>query len=275
MSTLIPEVRINKNGVPVTKHVKPSNSGGVGTSMPPPQAKTANYGYDLRMQIHDHVFEAHESELNGYPQMRRSIAEIMPWRNMLSDTTLEAYMKAITSRPEDGYADLLLGVFNGWIRDSEACYYLEITKLDPTQNLAGCSEDDKWGRGDKAFRRSGSIYRGLGYYSGFHYERPADILNQSDPAVKATQGLIRVAHRLANEGEGTGLNSFFEDNKESPYGQDHIMRLAPPSLAELVAARPDDADRITDIVLARDTTDTSIIATVLDAEVQQLSNGVL
>lgn len=274
MSPLIPEVRVNKNGVPVTKHVKPPNGGSGTASMPAPQAKTASYGYDLRKRIESHVYEAHEIDLHGYSRLR-SLTEIMPWRNMLSDTTLEAYMDTINSRPEDGYADLLLGIFDGWIRDSEACYYLEIAKLDPTQSLAGCSEDDKWGRGDKAFRRAGSIYRGLEYYGGFQYERPSDILNQSGPMVKATQGLIRVTHRLCNEGEGIGIDSSFEENSESPYGQEHIVRLEPPSLAALVADRPDDADRIADIVLSRDTDDPSIILSVLDAGVPQLSNGVL
>lgn len=274
MPNLIPEVRVNKNGVPVTKHVKPANDGGGITSVPSPQAKSANYGYDLRVQIQDHVYEAHESGTSGYAKLR-SLTETMPWRNMLSDTTLEAYLEAIHSRPDDGFADLLLGVFNDWIRDGEACYYLEIAKLDPMQNLAGCSEADRNGRGDRAFRRAGSIYRGLEYYGGFRYECPFNILDRSDPAVKATLGLIRVTHRLCNEGDGVGIDSFFEKNPDSPYGQDHLVRLEPPAFAELVATRPDDADRIADIVLSRDITDAATIISVLDAEVPQLSSGIL
>lgn len=274
MSHLIPEVRVNKNGVPVTKHIKPANAGAGIASVPAPQVKAADYGYDLRMRIEGHVYQAFESGISGYSGLR-SLTEIMPWRNRLSDATLEAYLEAIDSRPEDGFADLLLGVFNEWVRDGEACYRLEITKLDPSHNFAGASESNKWGRGDSAFRRSGSIYRGLEYYGGFPYEQPFDIMNQSDPAVKATHGLIRVTHRLCNEGDGIGLDSFFERNRDSAYGQDHIVRLDPSSLASLVVTRPEDADRIADIILSRGTTNPDTIVAVLDADIPQLSSGLL
>jgi hypothetical protein len=273
MSNLIPEVRVNKNGVPVTKHVRPANAGGKGKSVPAPKVKTKSYSYELRSQIRDHVYAAHEHGLSGFTELG-SIAEIMPWRNSLSDATLEAYLETIHARPDDAFDDMLLGVFKDQITDDEACYYLEIAKTDHTQYLSGLSADEKWGCGAGAYRRAASVYRGLESYEGSVYQRPVNILDQSDPVVEATKGLFRVTHRLCT-GEGTGLDSFFRRNADSPYGQDHVMRLAPRSLPELVVARPEDADRIADIILARDVTDTDTIVAVLDAEVSQLSSGIL
>jgi hypothetical protein len=273
MSNLIPEVRVNKNGIPVTKHVKRSNEGRSQAALTAATVKSS-YSYDLRKQIEEHVYNAHERGLSGYSSLR-SLTQIMPWRNTLSDATLEAYLEAIHSRPEDGFADLLLGVFNGYHKDWEASAYLEISKLDPQQNLTGSSDKDKYGRGDKAYRRACSVYRGLGHYDAFSYEVPLDMLDKNDPMVTKTLGIVRLTHRICNESESIGMESMFVDNPADALRWDHVVRLEPQSLAALAADRPDDADRIADVVVEREITDTDAIVNILDADVSHLSSGVL
>lgn len=266
MPNLVPEVRVNKNGVPVTKHVNPARKRRDTSGVPAPESSVQKVNQDTSAELSDCVRSAHRNGGSGFMDLR-PVTELLLWQEQMSDATQEAYLEAIHARPDDGYEELLLGVLNESIPDAVARYYLEITKLDPEQRVIAKE------LGDAAYRRSSSVYRGLTHYEGF--TPPSDITNGDDPATRVTMGLIRATHRLCNESEEYGFTSFFNPNPDAMYGHDHVVQLYPPEFARLVMERPEDSDRIADIVLARGTDDVDTIRAILEADTPQLSNGVL
>jgi hypothetical protein len=269
------EISANRNGLPVRVKVRDLTELGTadGHTIAPPRNGRLEDSVLLREEIVDLMLDALKESNHGYASLR-STGSLMSWRDELSDATLEAYRNAIRARPKDGFADLLLGIFNTGADDSTASYCLEIAKLDPEQDYANKSEDNQWGKGDKAHLWARSILNGLSWYGGIGFTPPPYIRSRNHPDVPRTLGLVRFIHLLRSGNDGTGLKSFYPPDDEPMSMVTYVLKTE-DSLARLVLDHPNEADRIADLVLTMETTDADLLRDIISAPVPALCDGVL
>lgn len=116
-----------------------------------------------------------------------------------------------------------------------------------------------------------SLYPELSYENTPSYYR----------GITALTGVVTTIQYRLKDTEGhyshTGgrLLSYTID-RDSRYGDDKLVRITSPELTHLILSRPEDWERIADIVVERKTDDTAFIRSILDgASMQPMTKGVL
>lgn len=259
MSHLKAEKRANKHGVVVTKHVRAdSGSEDKGKRIPAPAGKVKP-PHAVAMT---HLDDAMQRDTHGIPGLRKS--KIKPALKELSEATVNAFLETFKERPNEGFDEMLLGVLNMGMDDEMSTCLLEIAKLDPSPERFA-----EYDRGYRFREVSHQVYRGLERYQSIgYYSHPDDMLDSSDPNVLKTRGLARLTLSLFADPGAFGITG------TQSYGRT-AMILDNPELARLALDRPEDADRIAEIVLERQSTDAELIRSIMDSPTQSLRDGVL
>lgn len=260
MSHLTPEKRLNKHGIPVTKHVRTDTQSAVsGAGIPAPLRNET-----VRSTLIEYLRESMVANKHGIT-VRVPVGEVYSHLNEYSDKTLDAYLRTMRDeRPGDGFDDLLLVVVNERLPDLHAAQLLAIAKLDTSPKI----NDGRQDRGDRFRSVSEQVLRGLHRcYKDIGYTTPADMLDESDPEVIRTRGLVRLTLNLFDHESCLGITGDMSGGV--------AMKLADPELAKYILDHPEDADRLSEVMLERQSTDLDLVLQIMNSGTQSLRDGIL
>lgn len=269
MSNLMPEVHVNKNGVPVKKYVRADGPGTKkAASMPAPVTvdDTAPLRKSFAACIHYALEEgAYDSTNVDIPSGKKLDAFIA---ETYSRATMEAYIQIAEEQPMEAYQDLLLGVISNRDSDKVAGYILEIVKRDK-------QKDYEWSdaaKGSYTYMMAAQVYYGLHHphmETNIGYTPPENILDESDPEVVKALALIELTNRLYDKDDS--LAALEHDTG----GRDEVVYIADDELVRLVLERPEDVDAIVKIIDEEELSDGATIRAMMSAPVQRLRDGML
>jgi hypothetical protein len=266
MSELVPEVHVNKNGVPVVKHVRPGGKKKKPTRpyyppLDPAESRVIAQRRDLKQLIeiarHDIYFDGTNNDLP--PTL------IEYFKENFSDATIAAYLE-LAEQHKERSLNALMGVLANRDHDRIAGYVVRIVAQDTL-------DDNRWSnehRGPYSYGEAMKIYYGLETYKTEGFSPARNILDDEDPATATTMSLIKYTNRMAEAG--------FEDEVgviEIKGGRRTMHVIPSGDMVKLLVDRPHDADAIADIVLKDKIEDVGIIRDMLEAPTQSLRDGIL
>lgn len=260
MSNTIPEARVNKLGHTVIKHVRADGKTTPArrSKLPAPAPQQSRH-----MELVGHVRKALDSDNHGF-------YETPPRNDMykqvksLSEDTISGYLRAIEQHPDEGYEDLLVGILAKGDSDQMAAYSLVITEMDPqSKNISAFS------KGYDLYDLSSSVFDGLENYKAIGFEPVANIFDESDPEVVRTRALLHMTIRLTNAASEVATTL------KRPGRDEFEVVINPPDLVQLVLDRPQDSEKIVEIILDEDIKNAGHIRAMLEAPVRSLRDGAL
>lgn len=257
MKNLIPERRMNKNGITTTKWVLPPSNSGVGRgSIPSPVAPpkssmvySPKHGREIDLKHTDFsmLFERSMLKYSGFriEELDRNVVQTLEYMvqeaegkdySSMADSAVTTACNIVSSRMEMGehgdYTALNnLAVFGEAVMQPQSRSY-EVQSL-----VMGL------GQGNRDF-----------------------LLDATEEEREAAITLVTAGSRIKGplmvmEGD------YYSDNR--------TVRIASDALADFVLSRPDDVERITQIVNDRNTDDVNVVRDILDHDQQALRDGVL
>jgi hypothetical protein len=298
---LVPQLRPDKNGKMVTRHVKADSGAPLSAAaIPVPTVKvsTVTHGDNVEA-LRDAIREALETR--DYDDIQLvSIKELDRYVGALSPSVAKAFRQQLDERPDFGFEDLLISAAQNGIKSDTVSYILFIAQhaIDK-HGFDNTWEDDI--NGTIEYENAFKVMRGLNQF--FYQETGRPFPENIFEADEATRGnaravveLIKKGHRLdLNQidndwmGESLALNdvSLGELAMEYPddidlivesLEQDESGKLNSEMLRTAFAMRaesPDNFDRVLSIMKERGTSDAGAVRQVLKADVQSLSSGAL
>lgn len=260
---LVPTPIVNKNGVATTVY-KRADTGQEFRAVPLPAPAVSTQDHDAAsIRVLSAITKTFESK--RVTQYGVSNIESLEYRfAMYTPEVIDAYDKAITSNPGGGFEDLLVSALHKRVKPAKAGFLLFIAQHDQQQ-------DTDWSPDDQVscnHERAEDRYNGIMSLDGqFDFEVPDDIYTTDDHrAVAIVSALITVTDKVYDENEW-GVAYVSEPGSGYTLNND--------SLIELIVRRPEDAERIAEIVVSRENPDAGIIEEILDAEVPPLSEGMI
>jgi hypothetical protein len=260
MSHLTPEKRLNKHGVPVTKHVRTdTQSAASGAGIPAPLRNET-----IRPALVEYLRESMVEYNHGVTNLR-PVADIYKSLDDYSDKTLTAYLRTMQDeRPGEGFDDMLLSVVNAMTPDKNASELLVIAKLDTSPHINDGSRD----RGERFHLVAEQVRLGLyRCYKDIGYKVPNDLMDDSDPEVVRTRGLARLTLNLFSDVSCLGITGDIHGGV--------AMKLEDPELARYILDHPEDADRLAEVMLERQSTDLDLALQIMNTGTQSLRDGIL
>jgi hypothetical protein len=259
MSNTIPEPRVNKLGHTVIKHVRADNQTTTKRSKLPSPAPQKS----RQSELVSHVRKALDEDNHGfYDTPPRN--DLYKHAKTLSEDTMSGYLRAIEKHPDEGYADLLVGILAKKDSDQMAAYSLVITEMDPnSKNISAFS------KGYDLYDLSSSVFDGLENYKAIGFEPAANIFDESDPEVVRTRALLNMTIRLTNAASEVATTL------KRPSRDEFEVVINPPDLVQLVLDRPQDSDKIVEIILDENIKSADHIRAMLEAPVRALRDGAL
>lgn len=271
MSKLVPEVRVNKNGVSVKKYVR-ADGKGKRQSKPLPKPEVPDKFGLLREEFASIVWD--ELSEGEYDDTTVSIpANLKRYiEKTFSNETVAAYVQAMKDEPDQFYGSILLGVLSNRDDDEKAAYILSLSKLDK-------QKDHEWNdytRGPGAYLNAVQVYNGLfsaEYELNADFVPPDNLFDENDPEVQKTMTLVKFTNRLFEDEEMGEVQLLTNPNIEGRLNE--MLIIDNNELIRLVLERPEDEERIADIVLNEKVSHADVIRAQLDAPVQALRDGAL
>lgn len=256
MRNLIPERRLNKNGIMTTKWVLPpseSGSGDRGIPAPvgfPKSSKIYSPKYGAEVYVADTDFaRAFERSM-----MRRSnlLGEIDPNVVQTLEYMLQEAEETDYSSLADSATKMALNIVSSSITRGESA---DFTALNNLAVFGGAVMQQ-----DTRSYEVQSLVMGLGQGNrDFLLDATED---ERETAVLLVTAASRIkAPFVAIEGD------YYSDNR--------TVRIASDALADFFSSRPDDVERIAQVVNERNTDDVNVIRDILDHDQQALRSGVL
>jgi hypothetical protein len=253
MSKLVPERRTDKNGRTVTRHVLPVTKEYKSSSrIPAPMAKKQDREsliFSLGTSISTQMGFA-VTDQNEWYEIQYSLEEY-------SDKTLARLHAAWQPRTQVSSAIALM-VYHG---ESEAF-------LGEFAMFGGMIPDDSTG-----MHKAMSFVRALHHYP--QLPQVDDYSTADEKTKQACRGLMALTSQLMearrdfdSDNQPVAGIAHDYDNYNTPVIQDE-------GLVQLVVDRPEDAQRIAEVAIARVTTDAQTIISVMDYDIKSLSSGVL
>lgn len=274
MNNLIPEVRVNKNGVPVTKHVRPDTGKGTGSTLPPlvkftePKKKAATVEdiVDLLREKNPLVALSKSSRdlLSELPKETRekALALINEWPEKSLEGLNELFSSGLKNRDVfEICVTIAQDVHKMYSPDDEgnvighilaACKKHGITRMDtdPTDYHFGLIKAE-------------IIAQGLYLDSDFRYLIPHQQSMFVEDIRRNLEVIEPAATVIAAIGSLTGMDDAGQDFDEVLW------------TAEFVNRFPGQATKIANIVLDRGEFNTEVIEQVLSSESPAVSEGIL
>lgn len=266
MSELVPEVRVNKNGVPVTKHVRPGGKKKKPTrpfypTLSPEETRVIAQ----RKQLKDFVDRArYDLDFDGCNiSVPPSLIEY--FKDNFSDATIAAYVD-LAKTHKDRTVNTLMGVLTNRDNDRIAAYVARIVEQDTLDDNAWCNDY----KGPYIYGEALKTFYALEMYKDVGFAPARNILDDEDPATASTMSLIKYTNRMVEAG--------FEDSVgaiEIKGGRGMVYVIPDSAMVKLIVDRPDDVDDIADLVLKDQIEDAGIIRDMLEAPTQSLRDGIL
>lgn len=268
-NTLIPQKRMNKNGVMVTKYVRddawePKG----GKPLPAPMSASLN---ERKKQV-DFIIRAVHSTYEGYAEEQYDVAitefELESRIGRLDDDVLSAYYESILDNPGHGYEDILLSAMHNNITSSEAGSVLFIARLEGEMDL-------EWSMvrgGALSYCQQRRLHSGLNHYAP-EVSFPYNLLTASDEDQQKAATLINATWGILEVGTEELEDEILLD--EHTRGDGGTLGIDDMGLVELFLERPEQTQEIIDLMNERHTSDAEALRLVLDAEVQVVRDGIL
>lgn len=259
MSNLIPEARVNKLGHTVVKHVRADSKPAAKRSKLPSPAPQKSRHSELVGRLRKALDEDNHGFYDTPPRN-----ELYKQAKSLSGNTMNAYLRALDEHPDEGYADLLVGILAKKDSDQMAAYSLVITEMDPnSKNISAFS------KGYDLYDLASSVFDGLESYKSIGFEPVANIFDESDPETVRTRALLNMTIRLTN------AVSEVTTTLKRPTRDEFEVIIEPIDLVQLVLDRPQDSDKIVEIILYENIKEAGHIRAMLEAPVRALRDGAL
>jgi len=270
MSNLVPEKRLNKHGVLVTKHVRAENTQGtLSAPLPAPSVSTPLTTKDAAIS---EILKNFADSYSGDSLTERTVA----WQEILegglpslSAEVVESYREAIVDNDNmEGFEELLISVLQHENSSSEAGYILFVAQQVRDQEVEWVED----GLGTYTYYRFSKIANGLKSMSeGFTFDVPSNIYDADEQQLSAIAALVKVTSTVHSLNGDWGLTFLYDDETgdETGYTLDNV------ALIELVAEYPERADQIGELIYDRETTDGDAIRTILESGHTSLSEGAL
>lgn len=262
---LVPTRIVNKNGVATTVHKKSDpGTGATAKALPlpilAPQTREEAETVARVMKAIDSVDSA-----GRYKEQEAFTYEFIEERlEAYSPDVIAAYDKAIRNHPGEGFEDLLVSAINQHDSSDKAGFLLFIAKHCGTQDTTWDLDDDRSYNYEFAL----DLYGGIKSLSRrFRFDaRNSTYKDAEDQSTKVISGLLKVTTRL------------FHDSPEDldyvpPPGDGYELK--DDSIVDLIMRRPEDAERIADILVARESRDVAFIEEMLATETPALIHGTL
>lgn len=294
----MPQLRADKNGKMVTRHVKVDSHSLSSSSFPAPAMKTGAEQHETNLSaLLDVVHTSLHTVEYGTTFDKGKLDQEL--RN-LSPSTVEAFRKQIDEQPDYGYEDILISALHNRIGSEDASYILFISQQ--ANNEYGF--DNVWDEDLECtyeYERSIKILRGIKQFcskTGW-YDRPLNIFEAEEEPRQRMQTLTT----LIKKGNWLGINGLDEDWQtgatvltdtelgyvamDYPDEIDLILDLmgndeqgvldgkAMRTVLEYRDTEDIDPSRVISIISDRGTSDREAIDQVLNAETQSLSSGAL
>lgn len=267
MSNLIPEKRMDKHGVMVTKHVRAGEAqSGKPLVLPSPAAPaplTDNSDAVAKVLGHfANIFASPSPETVGWEEI---LEEGLP---SYSREVLNAYDKAISTHDKHNFEELLISSIQNEDTSDQAGYVLFVAQQDQFF-------DEGWKEGSLgtyAYHRFSKIANGLhSLGDGFSFAIPESIYDADDHKAAILSALVKVTSTVHGLHGEWGLSFLYDDET----GDEAGFSLADNHLIELIAEYPERAEQIGDIIYERETTDGEAIRVVLESGHAAVSDGAL
>lgn len=297
---LVPELRADKNGKLVTRHVKTDTStSGASNALPAPLMKDSDAPHKKNIAYLHSTIDLilgtgayDDIPLNSVQSLKEHVSTFSPSVSQALKTLME-------EKYDVGYEDLLISVAHQKVPSDDASYIFFIADQEvQAHGFDGIWNDDSDGILEHEF--SARVLRGLKQFSeetGFTI--PADIYGANNEIRDKVQSLTK----LIKVGDSRELSAIIDD------WENGALVIADCQLGHLVMDRPDDIDsiigilaedeadnlsgrilrsaldlrdeyemdinRVISVMKERKTSDPEAVKQVITAEVQSLSNGVL
>lgn len=260
---LVPTQIVNKNGVLTTVHKKVDLGSGVRAMQLPVPALKLKADPEARVRIANALSRA--DGRHNYAQYGVSNMESLEYRlDKYTPEVIAAYDKAITEHPGEGFEGLLVSALHKRVSPQKAGFLLFIAQHDDEQE-SDWDPDEQY---SYSYEHALEIYNGIKSLKGeFDFDTDDDVYGSDDEhSVNVISALIAVTNKVHNADDGGIVYVALPD-----YG----YTLNNDSLIQLIVRRPEDADRIAEIVIARKNPEAAVIEEVLDSEVPALSDGLI
>lgn len=264
---LIREKRVNKNGVAVTKLVRPNGTTAATKPLPSPSARTpqASYAHHRVAEHLDAFYEAKEDA--DYERVCGTMYHIKGRLMKYSDATIEAYDKGMQDHPElaPAYTALLLGCLKDKLNSDEAAHVLHLCEIN------GEPQSDWHERENCTFSYWDAmrLYRGVASHDGMlGFKLPKNILAVDDPKnVEIYEALAFVTQAIQDDYSG-GI-------RELDGGPKSGFTLDNGPLVELVIRRPELASEIVQLWWKIGEHDGAVIEMMIDSPAKALNDGII
>ena len=260
---LVPTPIVNKNGVRTTVHKRAHEPNKQLLNLPAPVVPFAT-AKEALVRVKNAIDAVYSTEdFRGYGI---SEADVLKHRlQKYTPAVIMAYDKAIKEHRRQGYEHLLISALHQRVPADKSGYLLFIAQHDKDQ-------DTVW-----AYRTNGTYnhqyaeerYNGIKSLEGqFEFDIPYSVYETDDMrSLQIISALITATTKMYEADDTKGISHISSPGEGYTLNNDGLI--------ELIVQRPEDAERIADIAIARDNPEASIIEEVLDAEQPALSDGLL
>lgn len=296
-NNLVPEVRPDRNGKLVTRHVRAVSGGESRSTFPAPRSM-ASLAEKYISNI-EGLTAALEGVLSSgdYDEVEEVDFGVLCMRlHSMQPHVAEAWHSQISELSDMGYEDLLISVLVNKLSSEDSGYILFAIQNSGEDYSFSLNWNDE-AKGTIDYYHAWNIYRGVtDFYKRSFRNRPEDILKADEVTYRDAAAVAQMlALGYANDVPGVVLDdndaAVFEDISlgylatEYPDDIEGITKIMGKfeisdadqmrSIMSLGKEFSVSADRIVAIMNERNTIDTKTISEVLNADVQPLSNGVL
>lgn len=272
MSSLIPEVRMNKNGHLVTKHVRAMEAPAAGGRGIPAPLKPSEMSprEEMLRRVEDAVrgaYEHHGLHLQDVPRCDHLMGTFEGYNT----ATIKAYHDAIAGDEGNSYAMLLISVLH-----NEETYDQAGLLLFAAGKAGNAVLDDGWWASKNGSYSYGLLVTAVNGIRNidddFGFTVPDSIFDHDNPKDVETIGALIEATMAVKSLDGEfGLTYFYD-----PYtGDEKGCYLDNDDLIQTVIDHPDEVEKIIGLIYDRETTDGALIREVLESESPAISEGTL
>lgn len=269
-SNLIPQKRLNKNGVLVTKYVRDDTGNSRGSKPIPAPSSPASPSHEMKINfLHEEIRYNHEEYFEAMDDKALPYEEITHRIEMLENGVIDAYYETITGNPGKGFEDILISAMHNNISSSEAGSVLFIARMEEHLDL----EWSRYRGGVFSYGDARSLHAGLSHYEP-DVSFPPNLLDatkedqeKATVLVNAVNGILE--HDLEVDSDG---NELLLDSAHYGGG---FRAFEDTDLADVFLDYPDQTSEILDIIQTRNTSDPEAIRAVLSAEATAVREGIL
>jgi hypothetical protein len=265
---LIPQKRMNKNGVLVTKHVRDDSAPSrIAMSLPAPygamQSERKMKVEFLTKALHSSYEEYDEQEYDTQRYMTESVlAERI---DGLDNDVLSAYYEDIRDHVGVGYEDILLSAMHNNIRSDKAGSVLFIARLEGELDL----EWSSYRSGVFSYVQARRLHSGLSYYEP-DVSFPSNLLLASEEEQAKAATLINAVLGYLEVGEDEDTLLDYHDKYDGG-----MLAFENTDLADLFLDHPEQTKEIVHLMQDRGASDADSLRVVIEAEVTAVRDGIL